>query len=257
VVLIGVIAVASAFMNNTPLVAVMIPVVMQLAMKMGTAPSKLLIPLSLSDGAGGDDHADRHLDQPSGGRGGGEPQGLEHFGLFEIAPLGSGLWWRAGSSWRCSANRLLPVRQSMGVLLSDRRKMKFFTEVAVPEDSRLIGQRGDGGRHVQARRRAGDRRAAGRCVLRRDLAPVTCWRPGDRVVLRTEMTELLGLQGRKDVHLVDKLSSVKTETVEVLIGPGCRMEGNGWATCACGGAMGSMCWRCTGGTRTSGGSWMI
>jgi hypothetical protein len=28
------------------------------------------------------------------------------------------------------------------------------------------------------------------------------------------------------VHLVDKLSSVKTETVEVLIGPGCRMEGN-------------------------------
>lgn len=28
----------------------------------------------------------------------------------------------------------------MGVLLNDRRKMKFFTEVAVPEDSRLIGQ---------------------------------------------------------------------------------------------------------------------
>jgi di/tricarboxylate transporter len=45
------------------------------------------------------------------------------------------------------------------------------------------------------------------------------------VVLRTEMTELLGLQQRKDVHTVDKLSSVKTETVEVLIGPGCRMEG--------------------------------
>ena len=60
--------------------------------------------------------------------------------------------------------------------------------------------------------------------LRRDLAPVTL-EAGDRVVLRTEMTELLGLQARKDVHLVDKLSSVKTETVEVLIGPGCRMEG--------------------------------
>jgi di/tricarboxylate transporter len=39
------------------------------------------------------------------------------------------------------------------------------------------------------------------------------------------MTELLGLAQRKDLHLVDKLSSVKTETVEVLIGPGCRMEG--------------------------------
>lgn len=36
----------------------------------------------------------------------------------------------------------------------------------------------------------------------------------------------MGLHERKDVHLVDKLSSVNTETVEVLIGPGCRMEGN-------------------------------
>jgi hypothetical protein len=46
VVLFGFVAVASAFMNNTPLVAVMIPVVMQIAVKIGTAPSKLLIPLS-------------------------------------------------------------------------------------------------------------------------------------------------------------------------------------------------------------------
>ena len=46
VVLFGLIAVASAFMNNTPLVAVMIPVIIQLAVKLGTAPSKLLIPLS-------------------------------------------------------------------------------------------------------------------------------------------------------------------------------------------------------------------
>ncbi len=29
----------------------------------------------------------------------------------------------------------------MGMLLSDRSKMKFFTEVAVPEDSALIGKR--------------------------------------------------------------------------------------------------------------------
>jgi di/tricarboxylate transporter len=64
----------------------------------------------------------------------------------------------------------------------------------------------------------------GDASLRRDLAPVKL-EAGDRVVLRTEMTELMGLHARKDVHLVDKLSSVKTETVEVLIGPGCRLEG--------------------------------
>ena len=40
-----------------------------------------------------------------------------------------------------------------------------------------------------------------------------------------EVAELLGLHKRQDVHTDHKLSSVKTETVAVLIGPGCRMEG--------------------------------
>ncbi len=47
----------------------------------------------------------------------------------------------------------------------------------------------------------------------------------DRVVLRTEMAELLHIQQRKDVRLVEKLSSVETETVEVLTTPGCRLIG--------------------------------
>ena len=121
-------------------------------------------------------------------------------------------------------NRLLPVRQSMGALLTDRRKMKYFTEVAVPEGSSLIGKaplevdlfRRDGVRVVDVLR--------GDASLRRDMGPVRL-AAGDRVVLRTEMTELMGLKARKDVVLVDKLSSVATETVEVLISPGCRMEG--------------------------------
>jgi di/tricarboxylate transporter len=39
------------------------------------------------------------------------------------------------------------------------------------------------------------------------------------------MSELLGLQQSRDVRMVDKLSSVATETVEVLITPGSRMVG--------------------------------
>lgn len=60
--------------------------------------------------------------------------------------------------------------------------------------------------------------------LRRDLQSVVL-EAGDRVVLRTEMSELLGMQNRTDMRIVDKLSSVQTETVEVLITPGCRMIG--------------------------------
>jgi di/tricarboxylate transporter len=224
VALIGATAVASAFMNNTPLVAVMIPVVMQLAMKIGTAPSKLLIPLSYMTVLGGmitliGTSTNILVDGVA------VKQGLEHFSLFEIAPLGIAVTLAGGAFLMLFGDRLLPVRQSMGVLLNDRRKMKFFTEVAVPEDSTLIGQpvmdidifKRDGVRVIDVLR--------GDASLRRDLAPVTL-QAGDRVVLRTEMTELMGLHESKEVHLVDKLSSVNTETVEVLIGPGCRMEGN-------------------------------
>jgi di/tricarboxylate transporter len=225
VALFAFIAVASAFMNNTPLVAVMIPVVMQIAIKMQVAPSKLLIPLSYMTVLGGmmtliGTSTNILVDGVV------VKEGLDHFTIFEIAPLGIAMTVAGGLYLALFGNRLLPARQSMGMMLSDRRKMKYFTEVAVPEGSTLIGQ---AVQQIDLFKREGVRLIdvlRGDASLRRDMASVEL-QAGDRVVLRTEMTELLGLQARKDVQLVDvdKLTSVQTETVEVLISPGCRMEG--------------------------------
>lgn len=222
-VLFGFVAIASAFMNNTPLVAVMIPVVMQIALRIGTVPSKLLIPLSHMTVLGGmisliGTSTNLLVDGVAA------KQGLPHFSLFEIAPLGIAVTLAGALYLALFANRLLPERQSMGTLLGNRKRMKYFTEVAIPEESVLIGQpvlevsqfRRNGVRVVDVLR--------GDASLRRDLAPVTL-QAGDRVVLRTEMAELLGMQASKEMRVADTLSSVETETVEVLITPGCRLVG--------------------------------
>ncbi len=214
---------ASAIMNNTPVVVVMIPVVVQLSKTLGTKASKLLIPLSYAAIMGGSltligTSTNLLVDGVA------RAQGMEPFGIFEILPIGLVVCTWGLIYMATIGRRLLPERDSMAGMLSDRSKMKFFAEAVIPPESNLIGREV---LDVKLFKREGVRLidvVRGDASLRRNLQAVVL-QTGDRVVLRTQMAELLSLQATPELKRVDQVSAVETNTVEVLITPGCKMIG--------------------------------
>ena len=223
VLLMTFVVLSSAIVSNTPVVVVMIPVFVQLAKTMGIASSKMLIPLSYAAILGGTltligTSTNLLVDGVA------RAQGLAGFTIFEVTPLSIILVIWGMIYLRFVAPMLLPDRESMSDLLSDRSRMKFFTEAVIPPESNLIGRKVTG---VQLFKREGVRLIdviRGDRSLRRNLQGVEL-AVGDRVVLRTQIIELLSLQQNKELKRVDQVSAVETTTVEALIAPGCKMIG--------------------------------
>lgn len=213
--------VASAFMNNTPVVLILIPIATQLAATMGARPSKFLIPLSYVAIMGGvctliGTSTNLLVDGVARG------EGMEAFSLFEITPLGLILAAVGVTFIAVAAPRALPDRDALNSYLGERKDPKFMTEVVAVEGSPIIGKnplqidyfRQQGMRVIDVLR--------GDASLRRDFSSVEL-QVGDRIVIRTGVDELLTLRETHKLALVDEIGSHETVTVEALISPDCKL----------------------------------
>lgn len=129
----------SAFINNTPVVIVLMPVILTLSREMGIASSKLLIPLSYASIFGG---SCTLLGSSTNLLASGilREAGHEPIGMFEITAVGLPILAIGALYLVFFGNRLLPTRETLTSILSDEERKEFMTEAFVRSGSNLVGQ---------------------------------------------------------------------------------------------------------------------
>ncbi|MGP1274650.1 MAG: SLC13 family permease [Caulobacterales bacterium] len=216
----------SAFMNNIPVVMILIPVITGIARDLNMAPSKLLLPLSYCAIMGGTctligTSTNLVVD------GAARQAGLEPFGIFEISIVGvcvagAGLVYLA-----LVAPRILPDRKDFS-LLDGAGESRFITDARIPEGSSLIGRRPEDVPFLKLR----DLRlldvVRNSQTLRHEVEDIEL-QAGDRLVLESPMSEVLSLHRDGEVRVgsddLDDVSESKAVLVEAVVGPGSRLTG--------------------------------
>lgn len=123
----------SAFINNTPVVAIFIPILLGVAKEIKASTSKLLMPMSFASMFGGvctliGTSTNILVNSIA------EKQGQPEFSMFEIAPLGIVMFGIGTAYMLLVGIHLIPDRRSEGDLLESFNLREYITEVVLLED---------------------------------------------------------------------------------------------------------------------------
>lgn len=226
-------ALCSAFMNNTPIVAIFMPVMLSLARDKNIPISKLLLPLSYAAVMGGC----CTLIGTSTNilvSGVAERAGLAPIGMFELTSLGF-IFLTVGLVYLVVLGPwLLPARETVSSVLSDEARKRFLCQILIKPDSPLVGAklldtplaRSAMDFHIIEVRRQGTR-------LLTPLNEIVV-EPYDRILLSAPSRMIVELPKVKGIALsgeaqgelgIENLSTIEGGIVEGIISPHSRLVG--------------------------------
>ncbi|WMS44936.1 SLC13 family permease [Acuticoccus sp. MNP-M23] len=214
--------VASAFVNNMPVVLVLIPVMLRLAATAKIAPTRLLIPLSYAAVLGGT----CTLIGTSTNlvvAGVAVEQGLAPFSIFEITPIGIAASMAGLATMALLARFVLPARGNASGDLDADDRSAFLSEITLTADYAGLGDTvaAQGlfkpeGIALQALVRGGEQ-------IRHDFEEYTL-EAGDRFVIAATREEILSLSAVEGIHVGKDRGGFSEDAVvvEAFLAPGRR-----------------------------------
>jgi di/tricarboxylate transporter len=220
----------SAFINNTPIVMMMIPLTFSLNRTHDIVPSKFLIPVSYASIFGGCcTLIGTSTNLVVSGMG--VNAGLAPLGMFEMAPVGLVLAAVGIVYLVTIGRRLLPERETVASHGSGERSRQYVTELVIHGASPLVGQA------IGAPAFGSRDRVRLLQVIRDETIlwpPFSgAFRARDMVILKGEAGDMLALSQLAGVELIPQLDSEKprvdahTHTLaELVVTPGSPFEGS-------------------------------
>ena len=139
VLILFIVGAASAFINNTPVVVLFIPIILSLSCELGFSPSKFLIPISYASILAGTctligTSTNIIISDLSAGH------GLGSLGMFELSPLGVPIALLGFIFLIFAAPKLMPSTYNPVCELKDPEHRRYLAELQVPRGSRIIGE---------------------------------------------------------------------------------------------------------------------